>query len=186
MRRLSMHPVFAFWGWGVVGWGGGGAIFFVFFPCSQSVLNMFPWDSPSSLKLFPKLFTLYPIQFAQSSTLTYINWKVHNRFLGDTFAPTLKLGSEEVVPFGSCSMLQKDWWWVNENMALSKKTQQKQKQSYECTHELIINMRLKLPWWETYHLIWQIWDLLEISSISEKKSWLACMMEWAITQKDIY
>jgi hypothetical protein len=73
VRWLNMHPPWAlFFPFG----GGGRALFFVFLPCSQCVPNMYSWCSPNLfLKAFPIAPQFYPIWFAQSSTLVYINWK---------------------------------------------------------------------------------------------------------------
>jgi len=65
-----------------LGEGGGEGVFFVFLPCFRCVLIMFPKDSqvpnvfPNPLpKILPIAPHIYPIWFAQSSTLMYINRK---------------------------------------------------------------------------------------------------------------
>ncbi len=61
------------------GEGGGGEVFFVFLPCFHCVLIKFPKDfqvpnvfSNSFPKILPITPHIYPIWFAQSSTLIYI------------------------------------------------------------------------------------------------------------------
>jgi hypothetical protein len=101
-----MGPFFSFWAWG-------GGNYFLSFPsllpmCSQHVLIMFPWGSPSSHevpqvpKLFPRAFPIapqfYPIWFAQSSTLMYWNWK--GRLFRNAFASILHLGVQRGASIG--------------------------------------------------------------------------------------
>ncbi len=99
---------------------------------------MFPSCSHEVLKLFPITFAIapqiYPIRFAQSSTLMYINWKGGS--WESTFVSVLWLGSKEVLLWGSaqCSKNIADG---PINMAPSK---QNKRQSGERTHELIFSM----------------------------------------------
>jgi hypothetical protein len=130
-------------------------------------------EIPQALKFFPKLFTFYPIQFAQSSTLMYINWKVHCRLLGNTFVPILKLGVKRGASKGECSQCSIKIADGPMNMALSKK--RKRKRSYECTHELI-NISQTVTWYlssdtkkrasTTHLLLTQPYSLCKVSNSS--------------------
>jgi hypothetical protein len=111
MRRLSMHlmrsQVFFFW-------GGGGLFFPLFSMCS-------PWDYPSS-QVVPQDFQIapwiYPIQFAQSSTLMCINWKSR------MFAPVLwRLSSNKRFHLGSAQCFQNNWWWANQCVPFQKRNE---------------------------------------------------------------
>jgi hypothetical protein len=114
----------------------------VFPSCSQKI--------PQIPKLFPKTFTMspqnYPIWFAQSSTLTFINWKkVSHRVPSFVyFVPRVQWGAS----IGECSIFQKNWWWVNQYDSFKK---QKKKQTYEHTHELINMNHTNIP---NYHIMW--------------------------------
>jgi hypothetical protein len=92
-----MGLVFSFWGgvgWVEIFYFGFGPVPYVFSSCSQKV--------PQVLKLFSKMFAItpqfYPICFAQSSTLMYINWKGRLR-RESIFVSILQLGSKEVLLF---------------------------------------------------------------------------------------
>ncbi len=95
-HSLMMGQVFF---WGVRWWG----VFFInflvpnmFSTCSHHVSMRFLKFSSCSPKTFPAAPQFYPIWFAQSSTLTYTNWKrVGCR--GSTFVSILQLGSKEVL-----------------------------------------------------------------------------------------
>jgi hypothetical protein len=92
--------------------GCGGGDFLVFFPCSHQVPFRFP-------KFFPKAFPIspqfYPIWFAQSSTLMYINWK--GRLLGSTFLFIVQLGGPKRCFHGGVlnipkKLLRGQWRWL--------------------------------------------------------------------------
>jgi hypothetical protein len=124
MRRLDMHSWWApFFPLGA-GWGGVILVFFSVFPmCSQRVLITFPWAPQSFLSCCPKAFPIapqfYPIWFAQSSTLMYINW--NDWLKGSTLVSILQLGSKELLILRSAQCSQKNWWWWdNQYVARSK------------------------------------------------------------------
>jgi hypothetical protein len=90
-------------------------------------------ETPQVHKLFPKACSIapqfYPMWFARSSILMYINcWGMH-MFLFCNW------GSEEVLPLGSAQMFQKKCWWGNENYDSFQG--KKKRKGYECTRELI-------------------------------------------------
>jgi hypothetical protein len=72
---LVRGPDFFFLG---LGRGGGGFVFLLF-SLVPVMFHMCSHKVPQVLKLLPKTFPIapqfYPIWFAQSSTLMYINWK---------------------------------------------------------------------------------------------------------------
>jgi hypothetical protein len=68
-------------------------------------------------KLFPKRFPIapqfYPIGFALSSTLMYINWK--GRLWRSAFVSMLQLKVQRDASIGECSQCsKKHCWWANE------------------------------------------------------------------------
>jgi hypothetical protein len=89
--------------------GGGIFTFFPLFPsCSLCVPMRFS-DFPScSPKTFPIAPQLYPIWFAQSSTLMYRNWKRWT--LGSTFVFFLQLVIQRGASIGEYPMFPKNWW----------------------------------------------------------------------------
>jgi hypothetical protein len=119
MRRLDMHSWWEFFPLGV-GWGEVILVFFSVFPtCSNHV----PMSSPKFLSCYPKAFPIapqfYPIWFAQSSTLMYINW--NGRLKGSILVSILQLGSKELLLLRSAQCSQKNWWWWdNQYVARSK------------------------------------------------------------------
>jgi hypothetical protein len=131
-RKLSLHSQGV---WFILGGGeeGGRRTFF------PPVPNVFSWCVqivPQVLKLFPMTFPIaphvYPICFAQSSTLMNINWKDG---LKSTFVSICSWGSKEVLLLGS-TQCSKNIDGEPINMAPSN-----QKKSCECTHQLI-NMNM--------------------------------------------
>jgi len=145
MGSPSMHSwwalIFPFWG----SVGVGRVFFFFDLPCSQCVPNMFSSCSlevPQVPKLFHNAFPVasqfYPIWFAQSSTLIYINWE--GRLLRIHLFLFCNWGSKEVLPLGSAQCSKKIAVGPM-NMALSKKNLK----SYEHTHELINTNHTKSP-----------------------------------------
>jgi len=109
MGGLSMHSRWALFFPLGVRWGGVRGVFFFSLPCSQCVPNMFSsrsLETPQVHKLFPKACStalrFYPIWFAQSSILMYINCWGINLFLFYNW------GSEEVLPLGSAQCSKKN------------------------------------------------------------------------------
>jgi hypothetical protein len=100
----------------------GGVIFCFCLPCSQCVPSMLSSCFLEVLqvpKLFPKTFLIalqfYPMWFAQSSTLMYINWK--GRLLGNTFVSILQLGVQRNASIGGVFDAPKklpmgQWIWL--------------------------------------------------------------------------
>jgi len=120
--RLMSSPVFFF--------GGGGGGIFTFFPlfpsCSLCVPMRFPNFPSCSPKTFPIAPQLYPIWFAQSSTLMYTNWKRWT--IESTFVSILQLVIQRGASIGEYPMFQKHWWWANQY------GRSKQKKKVECAH----------------------------------------------------
>jgi hypothetical protein len=92
--------------------GCGGGDFLVFFPCSHQVPFRFPNFFPKAFPISPQF---YPIWFAQSSTLMYINWK--GRLLGSTFFFILQLGGpKRCFHWGVLNipkkLLRGQWRWL--------------------------------------------------------------------------
>jgi hypothetical protein len=107
MRRLNMCS--SWWAQFFIFWGGvGGDIFLFFFPV-PNVFSSCSHRVPQVLKLFSKMFAIapqfYPIWFAQSSTLMYINWK--GRLRVSIFVSILQLESKEVLLLRSAQSSQK-------------------------------------------------------------------------------
>jgi hypothetical protein len=83
-----------------------------------NILNCFPTETKlestrqfwaTSSKLEPQI---HGTQFAQSSTLMDINWKVW--LYGSTFVFTLWLNVQRGASMKECPMFQKTWWWVDQ------------------------------------------------------------------------
>jgi hypothetical protein len=70
-------------------------------------------------KIFPIAPRFYPIWFTQSSTPMYINWK--GSLKGNTFVSISQLGVLRGPSIRECFNIQKNWWWANEYVDLSKR-----------------------------------------------------------------
>ncbi len=103
-----------------VGWEEFSLFWLPFFQCVFNMFSSCSLEVPQILKLFPKVYAMvpqfYPIWFAQSLILMYINWK--GMLLGNTLVSILQLSSKVVLPCWSIQCSQKNAHGPM-NMALS-------------------------------------------------------------------
>jgi len=110
--------------------------FSIKFSKGSQVLKVFPNEF---VKMFPIAPQLYPLWFAQSSILMYINWKC--MLNGSTFVSILQLGSKKVLLLGAWTMFQKLCWLANQHDSFTEI-----KRKVWVTHELInMNHTIQFP-----------------------------------------